>query len=285
MGLIRIPFDRIGSTKRVNIDVDQYADTVIGTKLVGSGNTAFNVSGYGFTGTIRKHVGSSSTASDTFNVGFDTSNTSSGILTVRINSGLTTNFDTNSPRYEYEVVATEVSSGYKRRILSGNIEVNVGITQVEAGQNIKCIAVIDEASNFSTDQFYNKWVNFRSSWPDRLHYLLQPTNTGIVSSGINSILSVPSNYDSGFGTSIQVKGVTRDNGISTASSDWFGLVGLVTGTDSRVALFIDQSGSMTLATVQESYNRFLSSCTASNITVRIESNGAEDWIEPFTGIL
>lgn len=285
MGLIRIPFDRIGSTKRVNIDVDQYADTLIGTKLVGSGNTTFNLSGYGFTGTVRKHVGSSSTASDTFNVGFDTSNTSSGILTVRINSGLTTNFDKNSPRYEYEVVATETSSGYKRRILSGNVEVNVGITQVEAGQNIKCIAVIDEASNFSTSQFYNKWANFRSSWPDRKHYLLQPTNSGIVSTSIGNLLNIPSNYDSGFGTSTQVKGVKRDSGISTESSDWFGLVGLVTGTDSRVALFIDQSGSMTLATVQASYNRFIASCTAANIAIRTESNGAEDWVEPFTGIL
>ena len=285
MGLIRIPFDRVGSTKRVNIDVDQYADTVIGTKLVGSGNTTFNLSGYGFTGTVRKHVGSSSTASDTFNLGFDTSNTSSGILTVRISSGLTTNFDKNSPRYEYEVVATETSSGYKRRILSGNVEVNVGITQVEAGQDVKCIAVIDEASNFTTPQFYDKWANFRSSWPDRKHYILQPTSTGIVSESIDGLLNIPSNYDSGFGTSFQVAGVIRDNGISTISSDWFGLVGLVTGTDTKVALFIDQSGSMVLNTVQTSYNRFLSSCTAANITVRVESNSAEDWVEPFTGIL
>jgi len=42
---------------------------------------------------------------------------------------------------------------------------------------------------------------------------------------------------------------------------------------------------MVLNTVQTSYNRFLSSCTAANITVRVESNGSEDWVEPFTGIL
>lgn len=286
MGLMHIPFDRIGSTQRVNIKLDQYADTIYGIKLVGSGDTAFDVSGYGFSGSIKKYAGyASSTAEDIVNVGFDTSNASVGIVTVLINSGITTTLDKNSPRYTYEVVATEGITGYKRRIMDGDIDINVGISQAETNPEIKCIAVIDEASNFTTDQFYDKWSNFRSNWPNRLHYLLQPTTSGIVSSSIDSILNIPSNYDSGFGTSPQVKGAKRDAGISTASSDWFGLVGLVTGTDTDVALFIDQSGSMTLATVQASYDRFIASCTAANIAIRTESNGAEDWVEPFTGIL
>lgn len=283
MGLMHIPFDRIGSTQRVNIKLDQYADTIYGIKLVGSGDTAFDVSGYGFSGSIKKYAGyASSTAEDIVNVGFDTSNASVGIVTVLINSGITTTLDKNSPRYTYEVVATEGITGYKRRIMDGDIDINVGISQAETNPEIKCIAVIDEASNFTTDQFYDKWSNFRFNWPNRIHFLLQPTTTGIAST---SLLNVPSNYDSGFGTSPQVKGVNRDSGISTASSDWFGLVGLVTGTDTKVALFIDESGSMDLSTVQASYNRFIASCTAANIAIRTESNGAEDWIEPFTGIL
>lgn len=282
MGLMHVPFDRIGSTQRVNIKVDQYADTIYGIKLVGSGDTAFNVSGYGFSGSIKKYAGYSSTTDDIVNVGFDTSNSSVGIVSVLINSGMTTSLDKNSPRYTYEIIATEGTTGYKRRIMDGDININVGISQAEAGPQIKCIAVIDEADSFTIDQFYDKWANFRSNWPNRLHYILQPTATGIAQT---SILNVPSNYDSGFGTSILVKGVNRDNGISTNASDWFGLVGLVTETDTNVALFIDESGSMTLTTVQASYDRFISSCNSASITIRTESNSSEDWIEPFTGIL
>jgi hypothetical protein len=286
MGLIHVPFDRIGSSQRVNLKVDQYADTIYGIKLVGSGDTIFDVSGYGFSGSIKKYAGyASSTAEDIVTVGFDTSNSSAGIVTVLINSGITTNLDKNSPRYTYEVVATEGASGYKRRIMDGNIDINVGISQAETGPEMKCIAVIDEASNFSTATFYDKWASFKTNWPNRLHYLLQPTTSGIVSSSIDTILNIPSNYDSGFGTSPQVKGVARDNGISTTSSDWFGLVGLVTGTDTEVALFLDQSGSMTQATVQASLTRFIASCTDAGISIRTETNAAEDWVEPFTGIL
>lgn len=286
MGLMHVPFDRIGSSQRVNLKVDQYADTIYGIKLVGSGDTTFDVSGYGFSGSIKKYAGyASSIAEDIVTVGFDTSNSSAGIVTVLINSGITTNLDKNSPRYTYEVIATEGTTGYKRRIMDGDINVNVGISQAETSPEIKCIAVIDEASNFTTAQFYDKWANFRSNWPNRIHYLLQPTTSGIVSTNIGNLLNIPSNYDSGFGTSPQVKGVKRDAGITTESSDWFGLVGLVTGTDTEVALFIDQSGSMTLATVQASYDRFIASCTAANVAIRTESNGAEDWVEPFTGII
>jgi hypothetical protein len=282
MGLLKVPFDKIGATNKVNIQIDQYSDLIYGVEIVGSGNTIINMSGYAFSGTVKKHVGASSTASDTINVGFDTSNISVGIVTVLINSGLTTNFDKNSPRYKYEIIATENSSGYKRRIMDGDINVNVGITQNEKQNFSKCIAVIDESDSFTDSQFYEKWQNFRLVWPNRLHYILQPTSTGIA---ITTDLGVPSNYDSGFGTSIQVKGVNRDNGTTALASDWFSIVGLKTGLDVSVALFIDTSGSMTLATVQASYNKFISTCSSSGILIREESNGSEDWVEPFTGLL
>ena len=76
-----------------------------------------------------------------------------------------------------------------------------------------------------------------------------------------------------------------DNGPDRTPSDWFDIVGIETGTITKLALFVDISGSMTLNTVRASYNKFIGTCTAAGITVREESNQNEDWIEPFTGIL
>ena len=53
----------------------------------------------------------------------------------------------------------------------------------------------------------------------------------------------------------------------------------------KLALFIDTSGSMDLNTIAASRAKFIGTCTANGITIREEDNGDEDWIEPFTGIL
>ena len=92
-------------------------------------------------------------------------------------------------------------------------------------------------------------------------------------------------YDSGFDDGRLVQGVNRDDGVVSDRSDWFGIVGLQTGVDTRIGLFVDVSGSMTLSTVQASYNKFLSDCSTAGIEINPQTNSAEDWLEPFTGIL
>ena len=77
----------------------------------------------------------------------------------------------------------------------------------------------------------------------------------------------------------------RDQGNADNASDWFDIVGIQTGTITKLALFLDVSGSMTLSTVAASFAKFIGTCTDAGITVRQESNQQEDWIEPFTGVL
>ena len=299
----KIEFDKKGSTSRFNLDVNQYADNFYDLKIVGSGGTAYNLTGYGFSGTIRKHVGSSITATDNITVGFDTiGGQPLGIITARVSNSLTTSFQKISPRYTYDIIATEHSSGYKRQLVSGDVNVNLGITQVGGGgtddttdvlgANRICIAVIDESNNGDNAPSIAEYNTFRETFPNRKHYLLQPVSSGAANTSALMISALESIYISGFGTDTSLNGneikvhpVNRDGGNADNASDWFDIVGIQTGTITKLALFVDTSGSMTLNTVAASYAKFIGTCTDAGITVRQETNGVEDWLEPFSGIL
>jgi hypothetical protein len=76
--------------------------------------------------------------------------------------------------------------------------------------------------------------------------------------------------------------VNRDNGIVANASDWYTICGIDNLPEgSKIALFIDNSGSMTSATVQASYNLLLSKLMTKNITAIVVENSNEDWITPF----
>lgn len=280
----KIQFDNLGATSRVNLDVNQYSDSFFGFSVVGSGDTSINLSGYGFTGVIKKHSGAGSTATDTIGLGFNTEGRSSGIVTAIVTTGVTTNFNKNSPRYKYEIDITNDSTTKKTRIVSGDININVGVTEVDIGEKLKCIAVIDESDNGVTVSV-SEWESWRASFPERKHYILQPTATGIAVTANLMTSQVQAVYVSGFDDGRLVQGVNRDDGNIANRSDWFGIVGLQTGVDTRIGLFVDVSGSMTLSTVQASYNKFLSDCSTAGIEINPQTNSAEDWLEPFTGIL
>ena len=280
----RVQFDNLGATTRVNFDVNQYSDSFLGFRVVGAADTAINLTGYGFTGLIKKHSGAGSTATDTIGLGFNTDARSSGILTAIVTAGVTTNFSKNSPRYTYEINVTNNSSSKKTRIVSGDIDVNVGVTESDIGESLKCIAIIDESDGGSTVSV-SEWQSWRASFPEREHYILQPTSTGIAITSDVMSTAVQAVYDSGFDDGRLLQGVNRDGGVVVDRSDWFGIVGLQTGVDTRIGLFVDVSGSMTLDTVQASYNKFLSDCSTAGIDINPQTNSAEDWLEPFTGIL
>ena len=55
------------------------------------------------------------------------------------------------------------------------------------------------------------------------------------------------------------------------------------GAGSEITLWVDISGSMTLGTVQASYDKFLADCAAANINVTIttDANTDEDYVYPF----
>ena len=299
----KIEFDKKGSTSRFDFNLNQYADNFFDFKIVGSSRTAYNLTGFGFSGTIRKYIGSAITASDNITIGFETSGQTVGIITARVNCGITTLLSKISPRYTYDIIATRHDSGYKRQLIAGDVNVNVGITQVTPaegdddsndilGSHRICIAVIDEANDGSNAPSVAEYNAFRASFPNRKHYILQPRSSGVADTSKLMDSDISDIYVSGFGTDtsfngseIQVYPVSRDNGSAAAASDWFDIVGIETGSITKLALFVDISGSMTLSTVAASYAKFIGTCTDAGITVREESNKIEDWIEPFSGIL
>jgi hypothetical protein len=76
--------------------------------------------------------------------------------------------------------------------------------------------------------------------------------------------------------------VNRDDSNPGYESDWYAIANLDQIPDgSSIALFIDTSGSMTMATVQASYDKLLGKLNARGITITTVTNSNEDWITPF----
>jgi hypothetical protein len=126
-----------------------------------------------------------------------------------------------------------------------------------------CISVIDENLTH-TDAVINAadaaWTSFRTNWPDRRLWVLDPQNSS-PSSGIYT----PAAFQSdplAFGPIV----VARDNGVVANRSDWFAICEIDTlPPGSVVSLAVDTSGSMTLTTVRASYDYFLERCAQEDI--------------------
>jgi len=80
--------------------------------------------------------------------------------------------------------------------------------------------------------------------------------------------------------------VSRDNGYAPNASDWFDICNLDSLPDgSKIALFIDNSGSMTTDTVRASYNLLVQKLNQKNMEIIVVENANENWITPFNTIL
>ena len=76
--------------------------------------------------------------------------------------------------------------------------------------------------------------------------------------------------------------VNRDGGQVSNASDWYTICGLDSLPDgSKVAIFVDTSGSMTMQTVQASYDLLVSKLNARGISFITVQNSQEDWISDF----
>lgn len=168
--------------------------------------------------------------------------------------------------------------------------------------NRYCIAVIDESDSFTNAYIDSQWATFRSTWPNRPFFMLNPSNTY---SGTTPIYSSNTAGPSGGylntygGASTWIPGaaysdpnfefmpVTRtpyENGtLNTATpSDWVTLTGVnLLSAGAKVGLFVDNSGSMVTSTVQASYDAFQAYCTTHSIDIITVTDPAEDWLQPF----
>ena len=164
------------------------------------------------------------------------------------------------------------------------------ITAIDFAKLVTCVSVIDETNNSyynSQSALNNVWAGsaviggatnnrrgFRTAFPYRTFYILDPQASG--QSGID----VPTAYPADPNAIGPIR-VNRDGGNASNRSDWFAICNfssLPYGT--IVSIWIDISGSMTLATVQASYNYFLQRCANAGIEIVLSlSASGERYIE------
>lgn len=153
----------------------------------------------------------------------------------------------------------------------------VAITGTDEINQRVCVSVIDETSSTSQAAYNNNYNTFRSLWPNRPLYIMRV--------GTSTPFYIPANWGSNPNDHGPIT-VNRDNGNTTLTSDWFAIANLdnlITG--SKVGLFIDTSGSMTLSSVQASYNLFQSQVAAAGLQITNVFNSNEDYITPFINML
>lgn len=76
--------------------------------------------------------------------------------------------------------------------------------------------------------------------------------------------------------------INRDNGNVANATDIYALCNLDQLADgSDVALFVDNSGSMTTSTIQAAYDSLIAQLNARNMSVIVVQNANEDWISDF----
>ena len=152
------------------------------------------------------------------------------------------------------------------------------------------VSVIDEDSSFGSANAV--WNSFRGSYPNRCFHLLGPGTTvgsANLKTGQLSYNGVSWADEVTAGTAFQYQ-VNRDTGNTASRSDWWDLIGAdVLPSGAKIALCVDNSGSMTIATVQASVNYFVEQATAAGVTIFAPSAGgftnyncngmpSEDWI-------
>ena len=140
----------------------------------------------------------------------------------------------------------------------------------------QCVSVIDEAQNGTPQSTYDAtWTTFRNDYPDRQFWLLQPGGPS------RGTLKVPTAYTNDPDANGPIT-VNRDNNVDGQESDWFSICQFNTLPEGTVvSVFIDTSGSMTLNTVQKSYDKFNTDCAAAGIDIVYDTqSGGERWIQP-----
>ena len=140
--------------------------------------------------------------------------------------------------------------------------------------NLWVVAVIDE--NDGIDNVTNEWALFRTGYPDRCFHLLEPYNTSYTynasyPNGISSNLFIPAGFinELSAGTTFHAR-VNRTDAYNSISgtSDWWDLIGAdILPSGAKIGLCIDNSGSMTVTTVQASLDLFEQKAAAAGVTI------------------
>lgn len=148
-------------------------------------------------------------------------------------------------------------------------------------QIVPCLALIDENDGQTQAALDTDWTNFRNAWPDRPFHLLHVKNGA--GTGWDTIKTPTGAVQ---GTDYFYYQIERDPTTPltdySGTYDWFTLTGVnALSSGSTIALFIDDSGSMNVADVQDQLDEFEADCTAAGVTIIRLYNGDEEYVAPF----
>ena len=158
-----------------NITIDSGEDFSQDFTLYESGGKLVDLTNYGAKGQLRKHADSKTAV--TFQIEFV--NRVTGKIALNIPRWTTSLL--KSGRYVYDVMVTK-PNGTKEMVLEGTALVRPGVSKSTeysspGSDDRTCIAVIDDSLQTTADML-TKWEQFRTTYPNRIFYLLQPTSDG-----------------------------------------------------------------------------------------------------------
>ena len=167
--------------------------------------------------------------------------------------------------WDIESTSGITAADFNDNIISGNFSTN------SSGQAILNRQLIQDLTTEGVEKFKLNVRSGSSAGPIIL------TSSEIIVN--DTSLSVGANAN---GRTFGPVNVNRDNGNSANASDWYTICNIDSIPDgSKVAMFIDTSGSMSMSTIQASYDLLVSKLNARGITIISVSNQNEDWITPF----
>lgn len=177
-----------------NITIDSGEDFSQDFTLLESGGKLVDLTNYSAKGQIRKHADSSTAI--TFQIGYI--NRLQGKIELNIPRWTTSLLKPG--RYVYDVMVTK-PNGTKEMVLEGTALVRPGVSKsseysTPGSDDRTCIAVIDDSLQTTADML-TKWEQFRTTYPNRTFYLLQPTSDGFgnfVTDTNWNALKVPDNF-------------------------------------------------------------------------------------------
>ena len=182
-----------------NITIDRGTDYEQEYDMFQVGGKVVNLTNHNAKAQLRKHKGSSTSVS--FTVGFV--NREKGKIKLTIPSWLTSRLKPG--RYVYDILFTK-PAGTQEIVLEGTVRVREGISTGCFGASTNglpgsahrlCIAVIDESGSQTTSGMSINWAQFRSTYPNRTFYLLQPESAGfgtLVTSANYNEMKCPGNF-------------------------------------------------------------------------------------------
>ena len=178
-----------------NIDIDCGADYVQEYDMFEVGGAVVDLSDYTAKAQIRKHRDSATAVS--FTIGFV--DRLAGKIKLSIPSWTTSKLKPG--RYLYDIQFTK-PNGEIAVVLEGFARARAGIStgcsfSLPTSAQRLCIAVIDENDSNSKSNMYTKWEEFRTTYPNRTFYLLQPTTVGFgvsVNTSNYNTLNCPNNF-------------------------------------------------------------------------------------------